>query len=75
MPWTLALGVLIGAAAVVFILLARRISRYFVGLWRVVARLEPRRRGTDVPVRRQSLKSHETPQETASNDDPVHGAK
>ena len=75
MPWTFALGVVTGAAAVVLILFARRIFRYVVGLWRVVASLEPRRRGTDVPVRRQSLKPHETPQETSSNDDPVHGAK
>jgi hypothetical protein len=73
MTWKLAVEGVLGAAALALVLGARRISR----LWRVVASVEPRRRGADVPAAQQSSEPQQTrsAEEPATDHKPVRGAK
>jgi len=73
MTLNFAVGVVIGAAAVALLVSGKRIIRYCVGLWRVVASVEPRRRGEDVPA--QTHDANRTPHRTTSHDAPVRDAK
>jgi hypothetical protein len=69
MNWGFALGCVLGGAAVVLILNAKRMSRYCVSLWRVVASVEPRQRGAGA-----SAPTH-VDEPRAESEERVRGAK
>jgi len=74
MTLNFAVGVVIGAAAVALLVSGKRIIRYCVGLWRVVASVEPRRNAPDVRAE-QSREKDKAPPARASDDDPSRGSK
>ena len=53
MTWQIAVGCLIGGVAVVLAFSAARVWRYCVSVWRVVASVQPRKRGAGARLPKQ----------------------